>query len=159
LATAYFQPTFESVYLANKFVNLVTPTIDTLKVGLIASGTLASRSTSETYATVAELLANNGSALTEVSLVGTNYTRVTLTSVTYSTTALVTTLTAANPAWSSATFSTVYGFVYDFTANSGGDTNGALICIWDFGGAQSVTGTNFTLLLNSSGIVTWSAPV
>ena len=55
--TAYFQPTFESNHLGAKLVNLST---DTLKVGLIASGTLASRGTSEGYEFVSTLLANNG---------------------------------------------------------------------------------------------------
>jgi hypothetical protein len=32
-----------------------------------------------------------------------------------------------------------------------------LIAIWDFGGTQSVTSTNFTLLVNASGLVTWTA--
>jgi hypothetical protein len=156
LALAYFQPTFESTYLANGKVNLVTPTIDVLKVGLIASGTLSSRTNSETYATVSQLLANSpGSSLTEVS--GGGYSRQTLTSVTYSTTGLVTTLTSASPTWSSATFSTVYGFLYDYTAGGNSDTAGALICIWDFGGAQSVTSTNFTLTVNASGLVSWTA--
>ena len=152
MTLAYFQPTFESVYLANKSVNLVTPTIDTLEVGLIASGTLAARVTSETYATVTQLLANNGSALVEVS--GGGYSRQTLTSVSYTETGLIVTLTAANPTWSSATFSTVYGFLYDHTADA---TNGALMIIWDFQGTQSVTSTNFTLLINASGLITWTA--
>lgn len=157
MALAYFQPSFESVYLANKKVNLVTATIDTLTVGLIASGTLAARGTSEGYATVSDLLANNGSALTEVSTIGTGYTRQNLTSVTYSKTGLVVTLTSANPSWASATFTTLYGWVHDETASSGTDATRPLIAIWDFGGSQSVTSTNFTLLINASGIVTWTA--
>lgn len=155
MTLAYFQPAFESVYLANKAVNLVTPTLDVLKVGLIASGTLAARGTSEGYATVSQLLANNGSALTEVT--GGSYSRQTLTSVTYSKTGLVVTLTAANPVWASATFSTVYGFLYDYTAGGNSDTAGALMIIWDFQGSQSVTSTNFTLLINASGLITWTA--
>jgi hypothetical protein len=151
LATAYFQPTFESSYLATKAANLST---DTFKVGLIASGTLAARGTSETYATVAQLLANNGSALTEVT--GGSYARVTLTSVSYSVSGLVITFTAANPTWSSVTFSTVYGFLYDYTAGGNSDTTGALMCIWDFGGAQSVTSTNFSLVVNASGLISWT---
>jgi hypothetical protein len=37
------------------------------------------------------------------------------------------------------------------------DATRALIAIWDFGGTQSVTSTNFTLLVNASGLVTWTA--
>jgi hypothetical protein len=159
VATAYFQPTFESQYLATKAANLsAVGTTEVLKVGLIASGTLAARSISEGYATVSALLSNNGSALTEV--VGGGYSRYTLVaaSTTYSTTGLVNTLTTStNPSWPGATFSTVYGFLYDYTAGGNSDTAGALICIWDWGGAQSVTSTNFTLSVNASGLVTWTA--
>lgn len=153
MTIAYFQPSFEQAYLGQKLANLAT---DTLTVGLIASGTLAARGTSEGYVFVSDLLANNGSALTEVSLVGTNYTRVNLSGVTYTKSALVVTLTASNPTWASATFTTVYGWLHD---NSIGANDAAhpLICIWDFQGAQSASATNFTLVINASGLVTWTA--
>lgn len=155
--TAYFQPKFEQNHLGKKLVNLSS---DTLTVGLIASGTLAARATSETYEYVSDLLANNGSALTEVSTSGTNYTRQNLASVTYpSPGALVVTLSAANPSWANATFSTVYGWLHDETASSGTDATRPLICIWDFGGTQSVAGVAFTLQVNGSGLVTWTAAV
>lgn len=152
----YYQPKFEK-HLANKSVNLVTPTIDTLKVGLIASGTLAARGTSEGYEFVSDLLANNGSALTEVSTSGTGYTRQNLASVTYTVSGLVVTLSAANPSWPAATFSTVYGFCWDETASSATDATRPLICIWDFGGTQPVTAGTFTLTIAGTGIVTWTA--
>lgn len=152
--TAYFQPKFESSHLGAKLVNLDT---DTLKVGLIASGTLAARATSEGYEFVSDLLANGGSALTEVSTVGTGYSRQNATSVSYTESGLIVTLTAASPAWSAATFSTVYGWLHDETASSGTDATRPLICIWDFGGSQSVSGTTFTLQVNASGLVTWTA--
>lgn len=151
---AYFQPKFESLHLGKKLVNLST---DTLQVGLIASGTLAARGTAENYEFVSDLLANNGSALTEVSTSGTGYTRQALTSVSYTQSGLVVTLTAANPSWAAATFSTVYGWIHDETASSGTDATRPLVAIWDFGGAQSVTGTTFTLTVNASGLVTWTA--
>jgi hypothetical protein len=154
VATAYFQPTFEQNHLGKKLVNLSS---DTLTVGLVASGTLAARGTSESYEFVSQLLANNGSPLTEVSTGGTGYTRQNLTSVSYTESGLVVTLTSANPAWPSATFSTVYGWLHDETASSGTDATRPLICIWDFGGAQSVTSTNFTLSVNASGLITWTA--
>lgn len=154
MTLAYFQPSFESNYLGVAGANLST---NTLKVGLIASGTLSARVNSETYATVSDLLANSpGSPLTEVSTSGTGYTRQILTSVSYSKTGLVVTLTSANPSWPSATFSTNYGFLYD-DSTGGSDASKALIAIWDFGGVQSVTSTNFTLLVNASGLVTWTA--
>lgn len=152
--TAYFQPKFQSDQLGKKTINL---TSDTLNVGLIASGTLAARGTSEGYEFVSDLLANGGSALTEVSTSGTGYTRKSLTSVTYTQSALVVTLTAANPSWTSATFSTVYGWIHDETASSGTDATRPLIAIWDFGGTQTVSGATFTLTVNASGLVTWTA--
>lgn len=152
--TAYFQPKFENTQLGAKKVNLSS---DTLTVGLIASGTLAARGTSETYQTVADLLANNGSALTEVSTSGTGYSRQNLASVSYTESGLVVTLTAANPSWAAATFSTVYGWLHDETASSGTDATRPLLAIWDFGGSQSVSGATFTLTVNASGLLTWTA--
>lgn len=152
--TAYFQPKFESNHLGAKLANLSS---DTLKVGLIASGTLAVRGTSEGYEFVSDLLANGGSALTEVSTSGTGYTRQNLASVSYTESGLVVTLTAANPSWASATFTTVYGWLHDETASSGTDATRPLIAIWDFGGSQSVSASTFTLTVNGSGLVTWTA--
>lgn len=152
--TAYFQPKFEQNHLGKKLVNLST---DTLTVGLIASGTLAARGTSEGYEFVSDLLANGGSALTEVSTSGTGYARQNLTGVSYTESGLIVTLTATSPAWSPATFSTVYGWLHDETASSGTDATRPLICIWDFGGVQSAAGVPFTLQVNASGLVTWTA--
>lgn len=152
--TAYFQPKFIQDQMGKKTINLST---DTLKVGLIASGTLAARGTSEGYEFVSDLLANNGSALTEVSTSGTGYTRQSLTSVTYTVSGLVVTLDAADPAWASATFSTVYGWIHDETASSSTDATRPLICLWDFGGTQSVSGATFTLTVNASGLATFTA--
>lgn len=152
--TAYFQPKFQFSHLGKAVANLST---DTLTVGLIASGTLAARGTSEGYEFVSDLLANNGSALTEVSTGGTNYARQNLASVTYTESGLVATLSAANPSWNNATFTAVYGWLHDETNSSGTDATRPLICIWDFGGAQSVSGVPFTLTVSGSGLVTWSA--
>lgn len=150
---AYFQPKFESLHLGKKLVNLTT---DTLQVGLIASGTLAARGTAENYEFVSDLLANNGSALTEVSTSGTGYARQALTSVSYTQSGLVVTLTAANPSYAGASFNTVYGWIHDETASSGTDATRPLLAIWDFGGSQPASGT-FTLTVNGSGLVTWTA--
>lgn len=151
---AYFQPLFEQNHTGKKLVNLST---DTFNVGLIASGTLAARGTSENYEFVSQLLANNGSALTEVSTSGTGYSRQALTSVSFTQSALVVTFTASNPSWPAATFSTVYGWIHDETASSGTDATRPLVCLWDFGGTQTVTGSTFTLSVNASGLVTWTA--
>jgi hypothetical protein len=150
----YFQPSFEQNHLGQKLADLST---DTLTVGLIATSGLAARATSEGYEYVSTLLANNGSALTEVSTTGTSYARQNLTSVSYTKSGLIVTLTAANPSWSSGTFNTYYGWLHDETASSGTDATRPLIAIWDFGGEQTVSGVNFTLTVSGSGLVTWTA--
>lgn len=149
---AYFQPKFEQNHIGKKLVNLSS---DTLTFGLIASGTLAARGTNEGYEFVSDLLANNGSALTEVS--GGGYARVNATSVTYTVSGLVVTLSAANPTWTNVTFTTVYGWLHDETASSATDATRPLICIFDFGGSFSPAGVNFVLAVNASGLVTWTA--
>lgn len=151
---AWTQPKFLLNHLGKAAVNL---TSDTLKFGLIASGTLAARATAEGYEFVSDLLANGGSALTEVSTSGTNYSRQNLTSVTWTLSGLVCTLTAANPAWANGTFSTVYGWIHDETASSGTDATRPLVALFDFNGAQSVSASTFTAAVNGSGLVTLSA--
>ena len=148
----YFQPKFEQNHVGKKLVNLSS---DQLKFGLIATSGLAVRGTSEGYEFVSDLLANGGSALTEVT--GTGYSRQNAASVTYTVSGLVVTLTAANPAWPGSTFTAYYMWLHDETASSGTDLTRPLIGIWDFGGAQTVTGATFTVVVNASGLVTWTA--
>ncbi len=134
-------------------------TSDTLKVGLVASGTFNWVAATEAYTTVSQFLTNAGSggggSLTEVS--GGGYARVSLSGVTYTESGLVSTLTCSNPTWTNVTFSSVYAFFYDYTAGGSSDTNGLLICYWDFGGTQTVAGASFTLTINASGLVTWTS--
>lgn len=151
-AAAYFQPKFEQNHLGKKLANLST---DTLTFGLIASGTLAARGTSQGYEFVSDLLANGGSALTEVT--GTGYSRKSLTSVAYTVSGLVVTLTSAAVNWPSSTFSAVYGWVHDETASSGTDATRPLVALFDFGGAVPVTASTFAVTPNASGLVTWTA--
>lgn len=130
-------------------------TTDTLQVLLVASGTYTWNSTSQAHVHVTDFLAGSGSgALTEVT--GGGYSRQTLTSVTYVDSALVTTLSCANPSWSSATFSAVYAAFFD-NSIGGTDATNQLLCYWDFGGAQSVTSATFTLTISGSGLITWTA--
>jgi hypothetical protein len=150
---AYFQPKFEQNHLGKGLVNLST---NTLTAGLIKSGTaLAARGTSEGYEFVSDLLANNGTALTEEN--GAGYARLNLTSVTYTVSGLVVTLSAANLAWASMTFSDAYAWIHDETASSGTDATRPLLCIYDLGGTVSGTTTSLTLNVNGSGLVTWTA--
>lgn len=152
--TCYAQP---KLYKWDKAINLAT---DTLKVGLIASGTaIAARATSEGFEYVSDLLANNGTALTEVSTSGTGYTRQSLTSVTLATSGLVTSLSAANPQWTSSTISSTYAFFYDETASSATDATRPLLAIWDFGGTNASSSGNFTLTLSGGVLITFTSAV
>lgn len=151
-ATPYFQPKFEQNHLGKKTVNLAT---DTLTVGLIATSGLAVRSTSQNYEFVSDLLANGGSALTEVSTSGTGYTRQALTGVTYTQSGLLVTLNANSPSWSALGFTTFYGWLHDETASSGTDATRPLIGIWDFGGSQTASGS-WSLQVNIGGLFQWN---
>ena len=136
-----------------KAVNLST---DTLTVGLIASGTFTWGPTPEAYTYVHQFLLGDGTngPLTEV--VGGNYNRQNLSGVSFAASGEIITLTANSPSWPSATFSTVYGFLYDSTVGSG-DTTHPIILYFDFGGAQPVTGITFTLNVPASGLLSWTA--
>ena len=149
---SHFWPTFE-VFLGTKTANLST---DTLTMGLIASGTFTWGATPEAYQYVSQVLAGDGThgALTEV--VGGGYSRQNLSSVSYSASGEVVTLTSASPAWATATFSCVYAFLYDASVG-GSDSAHPIIQYWDFGGAQSVTSTTFTLAVGASGLTSWTA--
>lgn len=153
--TAYFQPTFEQNHLGKKLVNLST---DTLTCGLIKSGTaLAARSVTQNYEFVQDLKNNNGTALTEEN--GAGYARLNLTSVTYTVSALVVTLSSANIVFPSMTFNDAYAWIHDETASSATDATRPLIAIFDLGGSVSGTSTTLTLAVSGSGLVTWTGSI
>lgn len=142
-------------------IDLSAGTVDTLKVGLIASSSpvFTWGSTPEAYTTVSQFLSGDGThgALTEVSYGSASpSSRITLASLTFSTSGEVTTLSCASPQWTGATWTATYAFFYDYTAGGISDTAGLLICYWDFGGAQSVAAAPFTLNIPGSGLVTWT---
>lgn len=151
-AVAHYFPVFESLLAANT----VKPTTDTLTIGLIASGTFTWGATPEGYEYVSQFLAGDGTngALTEVSTVSTGYSRQNLTSVTLTRSGENYTLSAANPSWASATFSTVYGFLFDTTVGAGDSTH-PILAYFDWGGAQSVSGATFTLTIGANGLIQW----
>jgi hypothetical protein len=153
-AVAHYFPVAETL-LATKAISL---TADTLNIGLIASGTFTWGATPEAYEFVSQFLAGDGThgALTEVSGGGTGYTRQALSTVTVTNSGEVVTFTSANPSWSAATFSTVYAFIYDASVG-GSDAAHPLIAYFDFGGSQTVAAATFTLTVNASGLVTWTA--
>lgn len=133
---------------------------DTLKVGLASAGTYTWNGTSQGHKFVSDFLAGSGGgAMTEVSTSSTGYSRQALTSVTATTTGLVTTLTCATISWTAtANWSATYAFFFDSSIGAGVDSATPLVCYWDFGGTVSVvSGGNFTLTINASGLVTWTA--
>ena len=152
--TAYYQPYFVQAALGLKNANLST---DTLNVGLLATSGLASRTVTSAYQFVSQLLANNGSALSEVA--GGGYSRQSLTGVSWAYpggSSLVVTYTANNPSWAGATWSTYYAWLHDETDSSGTDATRPLMVIWDLGGVQTVSGQTFTLAINAAGIATFT---
>jgi hypothetical protein len=162
--TAHFFPNFQqSLATASGGARLVG-TVDTLKIGLVATGsTFNWVAATEAYTTVSSFLTNAGSggggALTEVS--GGSYARQTLTGVALTQSANVNTLTASSPInfpTATANYSASYAFIYDYTAGANSDTAGLMVCYWDFGGPLAVvTGGNIALTVNASGLVTWTA--
>jgi hypothetical protein len=149
--TPYYQPYFIQAALGLKNANIST---DTHTVGLIATSGLAARGTSQGYQFVSQLLANNGSALSEVA--GGGYSRQSLTSVAWTISGLVVTFGAANPSWNAATWTAYYAWIHDETDSSATDATRPLEVIFDLGGAQTVTGQVFTLAINASGIATFT---
>lgn len=156
--TAHIFPGFTQSMGTSKAINLSS---DTIKVGL-ASGTFNWVAATQAYTTVSQFLTNSGSgggaALTEVSYSGaTPASRISLSSVTFTESGLVSTLTASSPQWLTATWTANYAFWYDYTAGSSSDTTGLLICYWDLGGSQTVAGQTFGLTINASGLATWTS--
>jgi hypothetical protein len=77
----------------------------------------------------------------------------TLASVTWSRSGGTVTWDAADPSWTSATFTARYAVIYDDTPTSPADP---LVCLIDFGSDQSVSAGTFTIQFHSSGILTLS---
>jgi hypothetical protein len=142
-------------------IDLTGGTVDQLRCGLATNAnTYTWNATSQAHATVTNFLAGSGGgAMTEVSTSGTGYSRQALTSVTYSESGLVSTLTCATIQWTATSnWNAYYAFFYDYAAGGSSDATGLLICYWDFGGTVSVVnGGNFTLTINASGLVTWTS--
>lgn len=143
-------------FTQNLGANAQKASTDGISVALIAAGsaTVTWNSTSYAYTTLTQFLANSGgTALTEVSTSGTGYARQALSSVTFTESVLVNTLTAANPMWTAlSAWGAIYAVFYDTTVSND------LICYWDFGGTSSVvTNGVFSLNVNTLGLVTWTS--
>lgn len=138
---AHLFPEFNQKALT-KAVNLSS---DSLKVTLFSAYTFAN-----SHATMTDVYG----AGTETSGTGFTAGGQALTSVSLSTTGLVTTLTAANPSWSSATFSAAFAIFFD--AQGGTNATNFPIAYWDFGTTISTTATTYLLAEASNGICTWT---
>lgn len=86
---------------------------------------------------------------------GNGYTTggVVLGSVTWNRSAGTVTFDAADPSWSSATFTARYLVIYDDTPTSPADP---LVLLKDFGSDKSVTNGTFTVQFDAGGIFTLS---
>ena len=115
---------------------------DTIKVMLTSSSNSISQTADTVKADVTNELAASGNYSTGGATLGTK---------TYAVSSLVTTFDAADTTWSTATFTAAQAHIYDDTPTSPADP---LISYLDFGGDQSVSGADFTIAWNASGIFT-----
>lgn len=113
---------------------------DTIKFGLTASTYSQNLDTHDFYNDITN----------EVS--GGNYAQITLSSktATYDTATNETRLDCADPQWTNVTFTTAKGFNYKDT---GVTTTSPLMGFFDFGGDQSPSAANFTLTVDSTGLL------
>lgn len=114
----------------------------TLKVALFSAYTPAV-DTQQFYSTAL-------AAATEVSASGYTTGGATLSTVTFTKSSHTYTLDCDDPSWSSV-LTASYACFY---VSTGTNSTSALICYWDFGGAQSSTAPLFTLNINASGLIT-----
>jgi hypothetical protein len=147
--TPHVFPSFTQNMAAKALQLASTP--DTIKVALYNGSTPTWPGTLgvATVVTLANWVTVTG--FTEITGTGYSAGGATATSVATTTSGLVTTLTCANVTWSSATFTAAQAVFYDSSVSND------LICYWDFGGSQSVSGATFTLTISGSGLVTWTA--
>ena len=122
-------------------------TSDTLKVMLLSAYTVGT--TQDTAQYVADVKA----VATETTGTGYSAGGATLTSVTYTESGHVYTLTCANPSWSATggSLAAAYALFYDSTP--GTDATNPVLCYWDLGGTQTATNAAFTLMINASGLL------
>ena len=164
--TAHVFPSF--VLACDKKLANIGASGDTVEVALIAStggtgNTIAWNSTSQGFTTFSSFLAGSGAG-TVVEVTGGSYARLSLTAASQAV-ADSTTFTSftysGTISWSSVTFTTLYAVFLDNTIG-GTDSTNQLICYWDLGGAQSVSGATFTLNLGTANsvsncIVQWTS--
>lgn len=163
--TAHVYPSF---ILASEKKTVNINATDTIQVALIASSggsgnTYAWNSTSQGHTHFSDFLSGSGAGtLVEVS--GGSYSRLSLTtgSTAVSNSTTFTSFTySGSISWSAVTFTTLYAVFIDNSVG-GTDSTNQLICYWDLGGAQGVSGVNFSLGLATANsianvIVQWTA--
>lgn len=126
-------------YMADNTIDMDN---DTFKICLLADTYTPD---AEAHTVYADISANE--------ITGTGYTAtgVALTSVVWTRAAATVTFDAADPTWSSATFTARYAVIYSDTPTSPADP---LVCLIDFLGNKSVSNGTFTINFNASGILT-----
>lgn len=131
--------------LANKEMDFDT---DVIKCMLLSAYTVGT--TQDTAKYLGDVL----SAGTEASGTGYTATGVALTGLAISTTGRVTKLTGTIPAWNTTggTLAAAYAVFYDSTPAS--NATRPVLCFWDLGGTQTSSNGNFTLTVDSAGLVT-----
>ena len=145
--TAHVYPSF-ILALADKTQNAGVSG-DVIKVSLISAGTYTYNATAQGQTTFTNWLTGSGAgAMTEQS--GGSYAALSLTAANQaiSDSTVFTTLTYSSAiAWTTVTFTVTYAVFYF-------SVSGQLICYWDLGGAQSVSGATFTLALGTANSIT-----
>lgn len=131
--------------LASKKITFASDSIGCILLSAYTVGT-----TQDTAQYVADVLA----VATEAS--GTGYTAggATLTSVTWTESGHVYTLTGTIPAWNAAGGSLAASYALFFDKTPGTNATNPVLCYWDLGGVQTATNGTFTLTPNASGILT-----
>lgn len=134
-------------------IKLMKLDTDVLRCILLSSYNIGGTQTS------AQFLSDIVTAGVGVEANGTGYTAggVPLTSVTLTNSGLGTTLMSGNPSWNATggTLTASYALFYD--SQPGTPATNPLIGYWDFGGAVTSTNNPFTLNINPSGLVTFTA--
>lgn len=92
---------------------------------------------------------------TEASGTGYSAGGMALTTVTLTKSGHVYTLDCDDVVWTTSTISASHAVFYDSTP--GADATNPGICYWDLGGTQTSSAASFTLTINASGLVTFTA--
>lgn len=131
--------------LGSKLENIGT---DALKVMLLSAYTPGQ----DTHEFVSDVVGAGTEA------VGTGYTAggQALSSVTFTASGHVYTLSSANPSWSASGGALSAAFAVFYDSTPGSNATNPVIAYWDFGGTLTATNAAFGLTISGSGIVTFT---